>query len=117
MLAIASVWSAFFLLGPANSAASDGVVFAIKPHHGQPALHINDRPVYPFMYLHHGGDAEKLHRQVATAGIHFHSFGCPNGSEHPDGFNPDAVDRTIELILKADPGGYLLPRVDITAPS
>jgi len=90
--------------------------FTIQLHRGRPTLHIDGQPTYPFMYLPHGGDHQKQYRQFASTGGHFYSFGCGIGNAVPGTFDAAAVDRTFESVLKADPQGYLLPRVSVTAP-
>ncbi len=117
MSRLAILFAFGIILGSVRAADDKAAtVFTIQDHRGQPTLHIDGRPAYPFMYLPHGGDHQKQYRQFASTGGHFYAFGCPIGNGHPGKFDAAAVDRVFESVLKADPQGYLLPRVTVTAP-
>lgn len=89
---------------------------------GDPAIIVNGKPLPGLMFCLHGGDSEKLHREIAGTGIHLYAdwFGASTGSDmghiSPDRYDYSAFDRYFARILSVDPQALFVPHIGVTAP-
>lgn len=89
----------------------------VADHRGAPGLFLDDQPVPPMLYLQGRVPISAEYGQMADAGYRLFSVGISLGWVGPDAYDYGAVDRQIIGVLRGAPEGYVVPRVDISAPA
>jgi beta-galactosidase len=109
----------------AETGASTGrkAVARIQPHRGVPTLFINDEPTPAYIYFFPVPVKEDI-ADFAKAEVHLYSWGWGTIIAHcndmgwigPGKYDYGHFDETATTILEADPKGYLIPRIAVSAP-
>ncbi|MCX7599100.1 MAG: hypothetical protein N2512_09570, partial [Armatimonadetes bacterium] len=95
----------------------------VAGYRGEPALYINGKPVPLITYLHYGGEAGKLHKEAASAGLKIYTdwFGASTagnlGQVAPGVYDYGYFDSYFETVLEAVPDAYFLPHIGVVAPA
>lgn len=97
-------------------------VTEVRDFNGDPSLYVNGKPEPLITYLHHGGEAGKLHGEMRQTGIHVFSdwFGASVAGDlgrSEDGTCDYArFDDYFTTVLEAVPEARFLPHIGVVAP-
>lgn len=97
-------------------------VTRVGRYRGEPTLFVDDKPIPLISYVHHGGQAGVLHREMAATGVEVFTdwFGASTagdlGQVAPGVYDYGVFDDYFATVLDAVPGAYFLPHIGVTAP-